>query len=233
MAFDTFDRFTDRARRAVALADQASARMLHDTTDTGHLLLGLIGEGGGTAFAALDALGVTAETAGEAVLRRRPAGDTHPTAHRPFTPRLEKALELALREALQLGCNYVGTEHLLLGLIREGGDTGVQALVACREDADFPSVVRAKVLELLRGYAEAERRAKAPKPVLTLDDGAEVARLFASWAQREGILSRVTEDQCALLARAFMTGFAYGAGRERGETIGAEAVAALARAAGG
>ena len=195
----TFDRYTDRARRAVVLADQAAAGMLHGTVDTGHLLLGLISEGGGVAFTALDALGVTAEAAAEAVRQRRPAGDTHPTAHRPFTPQLKKALELALREGLQLGDNFIATEHLLLGLIREGSDTGALALADCgAPDPEFPAVVRARVREILRGYADTEReaRAEAAKPVLTLEDGSTIARLFASrCAARGQTPTRVTEEQ--------------------------------------
>lgn len=211
-----FDRYTDRARRAVVLADQAAARMLHDTVDTGHLLLGLIGEGGGVAFTALDALGVTTGAASVAVCRRRPAGDADPKARRPFTPQGKKALELALREALHLGHNYIATEHLLLGLIREGSDVGALALADCGiadGDQGFSSIVRAKVMELLRGYAKAERA----KPVLSLEDGATVARLFASWAQQKGALSRATKADLADLAEAFAYGYACGAGKAAGE----------------
>jgi hypothetical protein len=162
-----FDRYTDRARRVVALAGQEAGLMMHDTVDTGHLLLGLLREGEAVAFQALDALAVTLETAREAVGKRRACGDTHPTAARPFTPRLKKALELALREALQLGCTYVATEHLLLGLIKEGSDTGALALADCGKaegDRGFSSQVRAKVLELLHGYAEDGRGGRPAVP---------------------------------------------------------------------
>lgn len=156
-----FDRYADRARRAVFLADQAAIGLGHEAVGTGHLLLGLIGEGGGVAFTALDALGVTTDAAKEAVLRRHPGEDADPGRPRPFTPRLKKVMEFALREALLLGNNFIGTEHLLLGLIREGSDIGALALADCGvpdEDRGFSDVVRAKVLELLHGYAEAERR---------------------------------------------------------------------------
>jgi ATP-dependent Clp protease ATP-binding subunit ClpC len=167
-----FDRYTDRARRVIVLADQAAAAMLHDTVGTGHLLLGLLGEGEGTAFRALDALGVTAEAAAEAVRRHRPAGDTHPTAHRAFSSPLKHALELSLREALQLGCSYVSTEHLLLGLVREGTDAGVLSLVDCGGgDPEFISAVRAKVMELLGGYDRAGGAALPAVPATPAVDG--------------------------------------------------------------
>jgi len=212
-----FDRYTDRARRVVALADQEAGLMMHDSVDTGHLLLGLLREGEAVAFQALDALAVTLETAREAVGKRRACGDTHPTAARPFTPRLKKALELALREALQLGCTYVATEHLLLGLIREGSDTGVLALADCGKaegDRGFSSQVRAKVLELLHGYAEAGRQAEAEKskPVLSLEDGGRIAHLFAAYAQAEGLLAKSTREEVAEHAKTFMHGYACGAG---------------------
>ena len=225
----TFDRYTDRARRAVVLADQAAARMLHGTVDTGHLLLGLIGEGGGVAFRALDSLGVTAQAAAGAVRQRRPAGDTHPTAHRPFTPQLKKAY----LEARRLRRGPAAPREQLhrdgapaaLGLIREKVRyAGALALADCgAPDPEFPATVRARVHEILRGYADTEReaRAEAAKPVLTLEDGSTIARLFASWAQREGILARVTEEQFKDLANAFMYGYACGAGNAAGERAAA------------
>ena len=160
-----FERYTDRARRVIVLADQAARDLGHGTVDTGHLLLGLLGEGEATAFRALDALGVTPETAREAVLERRPAEGTYPGGHRAFTPALKKALEFATRESVKLGCNYVAAEHLLLGLIAEGSDVGALALADCGiadGDRGFLADVRAKVLELLDGYARpAEAAAQA------------------------------------------------------------------------
>lgn len=160
-----FERYTDRAKRAVELAHLAAQGLGHDEVGTDHLLLGLLGEGDGVAFRALGALGVTTEAANEAVCRRHPAEDPVDTGWLPYTPRFKKAAELALREALQLGCNYVGTEHLLLGLIREGSDVGALALADCgiaEGDRGFLDDVRAKVLELLHGYREAEKRAAVP-----------------------------------------------------------------------
>lgn len=159
-----FERYTDRARRVIVLADQAARDLGHDSVDTGHLLLGLLGEGEATAFRALDALGVTPEAAREAVLGRRPAEGAHPGGHRAFTPALKKALELGRRESAKLGCNYVAAEHLLLGLIAEGSDVGALALADCGiaiGDRGFLADVRAKVLELLDGYARPATEAAA------------------------------------------------------------------------
>jgi ATP-dependent Clp protease ATP-binding subunit ClpC len=172
---DMANRYTDRARRVVELARLAAQGLNHSAVGTDHLLLGLIGEGGGVAFTALSELGVTIESASEAVCRHHPAGDAGSPGYLPLTLRLKKTLELALREALQLGHNFVGTEHLLLGLIREGDDVGALALADCgvaEGDKGFLADVRAKVHELLRGYAGAEKRAAVPPsgtlaPVLT------------------------------------------------------------------
>ncbi len=217
-----FERYTDRARRAVELAQEEAADLGHDSVGTDHLLLGLVGEGGGVAFRALDALGVTAAAAGAAVCRRHPAGTARREGHLPFTPEFRKVQEFTRREALQLGNNFIGTEHLLLGLIREDSGTGALALADCgeaEEERGFSEAVRAKVLELLRGYERADRQAKAPGPVLTRDDGPVIAELFASWAEREGILARVTREQCADLAKAFAYGYAHGAGQAAADTV--------------
>jgi ATP-dependent Clp protease ATP-binding subunit ClpC len=156
-----FERYTDRARRVITLTQQAQQDMRHEDADTGHLLVGLIGEGGGVACQALTALGVTPERVREAVWTRHPGGDATPAAYLPFSPRLKKALEMALRESMMRGDNFIGTEHLLLGLIREGSDVGALALAACAS----PSDVRAKVLELLDGY---ERPAAGGEDAVTV-----------------------------------------------------------------
>ena len=150
-----FERYTDRARRVVVLADQAARDMRHPEVDTGHLLVGLAGEGGGVASQALAALAVTPERVREADRDRHPGGDASPSAHRVFAPRLKKALRVRVREAMARGDNFIATEHLLLGLIREGEDVGALALADCGGgDPGFPAVVRAKVTELLDGYAK-------------------------------------------------------------------------------
>jgi hypothetical protein len=178
-----FERYTDRARRVIVLADSEARGLGHDTVDTGHLLLGLLGEGEAVAFRALDALGVTLDAARDAVLKRRPAGGAHPGGHRAFTPPLKRALELGLREAILLNCPYVGTEHLLLGLIREGGDGGALALADCGgSDPGFLGGVRAKVLELLHGYAKAEEARNVVPRVYSApmiqDEGEDVPSLL-------------------------------------------------------
>jgi len=115
-----FERFTDRARRVVVLA-QDEARMLnHDYIGTEHLLLGLIGEGEGVAARALESLGISLDALRQQVEQVIGRGQQAPSGHIPFTPRAKKVMELALREANDLGHSYIGTEHILLGLIREG-----------------------------------------------------------------------------------------------------------------
>jgi ATP-dependent Clp protease ATP-binding subunit ClpA len=220
--YNMFERYTDRAKRSVELAQHAAQGLCHDEVGTEHLFLGLLGEGGGVAFRALDALGVTAEAANEAVCRRHPAGDRAISGWLPYTSRFRKVQELALRVAIERGDNFIATEHLLLGLIRDEGGAGALALADCgvaEGDMGFLADVRAKVLELLRGYDDADQRkadhaeeAQTAAPVVRAGDGPVVAELFASWAQRRGILARVTESQCADLAQAFAYGYACGAG---------------------
>jgi ATP-dependent Clp protease ATP-binding subunit ClpA len=150
-----FERFTDRARRVVVLA-QEEARMLdHNYIGTEHLLLGLINEGEGIAAQALEALGVSLERVRHDVEEIIGRGQTAPASHIPFTPRAKKVLELSLREALQLGHNYIGTEHILLGLVREG--EGVAAQVLEKLGADLERV-RQTVIELLPGSSESAGR---------------------------------------------------------------------------
>ncbi len=123
-----FERFTDRARRVVVLA-QGEARLLdHNYIGTEHLLLGLIAEGEGVGARALQALDVSLPSIRAQIEEIIGRGQTQPTGHIPFTPRAKKVLELSLREALQLGHNYIGTEHLLLGLVREGEGVAAQVL---------------------------------------------------------------------------------------------------------
>ncbi|GGT27758.1 hypothetical protein GCM10010176_085620 [Nonomuraea spiralis] len=124
-----FERFTDRARRVVVLAQEEARLMSHDYIGTEHILLGLIREGEGLASLVLDGCGVELEAVRVFVEREVGRGASSPTGHIPFTPRAKKVLELSLREALQLRHNYIGTEHILLGLIREGEGLAAQALV--------------------------------------------------------------------------------------------------------
>jgi ATP-dependent Clp protease ATP-binding subunit ClpC len=143
-----FERFTDRARRVVVLA-QEEARMLdHNYIGTEHILLGLIHEGEGVAAQALDALGISLPDARRDIEEIIGKGQAAPKGHIPFTPRAKKVLELSLREALQLSHNYIGTEHILLGLVREG--EGVAAQVLQKRGADL-NRVRQAVIQLLSG----------------------------------------------------------------------------------
>ena len=150
-----FERFTDRARRVIILAQDEARLLNHTYIGTEHLLLGLISEGEGVAAKALESLGVSLESVRSQVEEQIGAGSTSPTGYIPFTPRAKKVLELSLREALQLGHNYIGTEHILLGLIREG--EGVAAQVLQKLGADL-SRVRQQVIQLLSGFGGAEGR---------------------------------------------------------------------------
>jgi ATP-dependent Clp protease ATP-binding subunit ClpC len=145
-----FERFTDRARRVVVLAQEEARLLNHNYIGTEHILLGLIHEGEGVAAKALESLGISLEAVRAQVEEIIGHGGSAPSGHIPFTPRAKKVLELSLREALQLGHNYIGTEHILLGLIREG--EGVAAQVLVKLGADL-SRVRQQVIQLLSGYS--------------------------------------------------------------------------------
>jgi ATP-dependent Clp protease ATP-binding subunit ClpC len=145
-----FERFTDRARRVVVLAQEEARMLNHNYIGTEHILLGLIHEGEGVAAKALESLGISLEAVRSQVEEIIGQGQAAPTGHIPFTPRAKKVLELSLREALQLGHNYIGTEHILLGLIREG--EGVAAQVLQKLGADL-NRVRQTVIQLLSGYS--------------------------------------------------------------------------------
>ena len=145
-----FERFTGRARRVVVLAQEEARLLNHNYIGTEHILLGLIHEGEGVAAKALESLGISLEAVRSQVEEIIGQGGSSPSGHIPFTPRAKKVLELSLREALQLGHNYIGTEHILLGLIREG--EGVAAQVLVKLGADL-SRVRQQVIQLLSGYS--------------------------------------------------------------------------------
>ncbi len=153
-----FERFTDRARRVVVLAQEEARGLNHNYIGTEHILLGLIHEGEGVASKALESLGISLEAVREQVQEIIGQGQQAPTGHIPFTPRAKKVLELSLREALQLGHNYIGTEHILLGLIREG--EGVAAQVLVKLGADL-SRVRQQVIQLISGYQGGKEGAAA------------------------------------------------------------------------
>jgi len=159
-----FERFTDRARRVVVLAQEEARHLRHGWIGTEHILLGLLAEEQGIARQALDALGVHAESVREEIRRIVPPGEDTPVGHVPFTPRAKKVLELSLREALQLGHNYIGTEHILLGVARQGEGVAAQVLAGRGAGLDR---VRSQVLLLMSatpGQAPAQvRRWRAPQ----------------------------------------------------------------------
>ena len=144
-----FEKFTDKARRVVVLAQEEAKLLNHNYIGTEHILLGLIHEGEGVAAKALESLGINLDAVRDQVQEIIGQGQQAPSGHIPFTPRAKKVLELSLREALQLGHSYIGTEHLLLGLIREG--EGVAAQVLTRLGADT-NRVRQQVIQLLSGF---------------------------------------------------------------------------------
>jgi ATP-dependent Clp protease ATP-binding subunit ClpC len=165
-----FERFTDRARRVVVLAQEEARMLNHNYIGTEHILLGLIHEGEGVAAKALESLGISLDAVRQQVEEIIGQGQQAPSGHIPFTPRAKKVLELSLREALQLGHNYIGTEHILLGLIREGEGVAAQVLVKLGADLNK---VRQQVIQLLNGYQSKEPTGTAaestPSTSLVLD----------------------------------------------------------------
>ena len=146
-----FERFTDRARRVIVLAQEEARALQHNYIGTEHLLLGLIREGEGVAAKALASKGVELDATRKQVEEMIGKGNAAPNGHIPFTPHAKQVLELSLREALQLGHSYIGTEHILLGLIREGEGVGTQVLI--KMDVDLGEL-RTATIDLIRGSHE-------------------------------------------------------------------------------
>ncbi|MGQ7295263.1 ATP-dependent Clp protease ATP-binding subunit [Quadrisphaera sp. KR29] len=185
-----FERFTDRARRVVVLAQEEARMLNHNYIGTEHILLGLIHEGEGVAAKAMESLGISLDSVREQVQEIIGQGQQAPSGHIPFTPRAKKVLELSLREALQLGHNYIGTEHILLGLIREGEGVAAQVLVKLGADLNR---VRQQVLQLLSGY-QGKEPATAGGPQEGTPSGSLVLDQFGrnlTQAAREGKLDPV------------------------------------------
>jgi ATP-dependent Clp protease ATP-binding subunit ClpA len=155
-----FERFTDRARQTVVLAQEEARRLDHNYIGTEHLLLGMLRDADNVAARALRGLGIALEMVRTDVEQIVGRGDESPGGHIPFTPRAKKVLELSLREALQLGHNYIGTEHILLGLVREGDGLAAQVLV--KRGATLPRVRKAVLDEV--GRAGSERLAPHGRP---------------------------------------------------------------------
>ncbi|MCU1461128.1 MAG: NDP-hexose 4-ketoreductase [Acidimicrobiales bacterium] len=194
-----FERFTDRARRVVVLAQEEARLLNHNYIGTEHILLGLIHEGEGVAAKALESLGISLEAVRNQVEEIIGQGGSSPSGHIPFTPRAKKVLELSLREALQLGHNYIGTEHILLGLIREG--EGVAAQVLVKLGADL-SRVRQQVIQLLSGYQSGKEGAttgggsgseSAPSGSLVLDQFGRNLTTMAREKKLDPVIGRERE----------------------------------------
>ena len=187
-----FERFTDRARRVVVLAQEEAKMLNHNYIGTEHILLGLIHEGEGVAAKALESLSISLESVREQVQEIIGQGQQQPTGHIPFTPRAKKVLELSLREALQLGHNYIGTEHILLGLIREGEGVAAQVLVKLGADLNR---VRQQVIQLLSGFQGKEQVSAGVKEDSgSAQGGSQVLDQFGrnlTQAAREGKLDPV------------------------------------------
>jgi ATP-dependent Clp protease ATP-binding subunit ClpC len=166
-----FERFTDRGRQVVVLAQEEARLLNHNYIGTEHILLGLVHEGQGVASEALLSLGISLEAVRSQVEEIIGQGQAAPTGHIPFTPRAKKVLELSLREALQLGHDYIGTEHILLGLIREG--EGVAAQVLQKLGADL-NRVRQQVIQLLQGYAAPQHPIEASEVTARLERLGEI-----------------------------------------------------------
>ncbi len=193
-----FERFTDRARRVVVLAQEEARMLNHNYIGTEHILLGLVREGEGVAAKALEAMDISLNGVREQVQEIIGEGSHAPSGHIPFTPRAKKVLELSLREALQLGHNYIGTEHILLGLIREG--EGVAAQVLGKLGADLGGV-RQQVIQLLSGYEGKDPVTPGGGPAEGTPSGSTVLDQFGrnlTQAAREGKLDPVIGREMAM-----------------------------------
>jgi ATP-dependent Clp protease ATP-binding subunit ClpC len=191
-----FERFTDRARRVVVLAQEEARMLNHNYIGTEHILLGLIHEGEGVAAKGLEALGISLEGVRAQVEEIIGQGQQAPSGHIPFTPRAKKVFELSLREALQLGHNYIGTEHILLGLIREGEGVAAQVLVKLGADLNR---VRQQVIQLLSGYQGKEAATSGgpaegtPSTSLVLDQFGRNLTQAAREGKLDPVIGRETE----------------------------------------
>jgi ATP-dependent Clp protease ATP-binding subunit ClpA len=222
-----FERFTDRARRVVVLAQEEARLLNHDYVGTEHLLLGMIAEGQGVAATALESLGIRLEAVRAQVEEVIGQGQQAPSGHIPFTPRAKTVLELSLREAKQLGHDYIGTEHLLLGLVREG--EGVAAQVLVKLGADL-SRVRQQVIQLLSGYAGGREAAAEmrPVPVPVPEELREAGEQLAEVRrQKEAAIEAQDFDRAAALRDAEEELLAGLAAREREGTAGVDLAAVV------
>jgi len=179
-----FERFTNRARRVIVLAQDEARLLGHNYVGTEHILLGLLAEGHGVAARALESLGISLDAVRqqvEEIIGRGREGP--PEGHIPFTPRAKKVLELSLRESLDLGHTYIGTEHILLGLIREGEGVAAQVLVGLGLDLEL---VRQRVITLLTGGAS------EPEGAPTVAD--DLRTRLTAMAERLAVIERRLRD---------------------------------------
>jgi len=184
-----FERFTDQARRVVVLAQEEARLLNHNYIGTEHLLLGLVHEGDGPAADALESLGISLDEVRRLVKEAVGPGKHKPSGHIPFTPRAKKALELSLREALQVGHGYIGPEHILLGLIRQGDGVAAQVLVSLGADLDR---VRDQVLSLPAEPGDTAQLAPRVTRRLGLPGRSERALLAGVQARLTDIESRLS-----------------------------------------
>jgi ATP-dependent Clp protease ATP-binding subunit ClpA len=231
-----FERFTDRARRVVVLAQDEARALNHNYIGTEHVLLGLIHEGEGAGAAALEAMGLSLEEIRRQVEEIIGQGQEAPSGHIPFTPRAKKVLELALREALQFGHNYVGTEHIMLGLIREGEGVASQVLTHMGADMDG---AREQVTQLLRNYqstrppAGSVEQVPAPSPSTAESTAAtqpsrSTASMFERFTDRSRRVVVLAQEEARMLNHNYigtehiLLGLIH-----EGEGVGAAALQAL------
>ncbi len=193
-----FEQFTKRARHVVVLSQEAARDLNHNYIGTEHLLLGLLGEPAGIAGRALDQVGVTRSAVQDEVIHQIGRGGRAPSGHLPFTPRAKKVLELGLREALRLSHNYIGTEHLLLGIVTEGRGVAAQILTAQAGDL---MKVRMAVLDLLPATPPGDRLPWPPRPQATPgDDGQDEPGAEGEQRVRATPAAQLSLDQAARLA---------------------------------
>jgi len=198
-----FERLTDRARRVMDLAQDEARRLQHNYIGTEHLLLGLLGEGEGVAAQALESLGIGLAAARQQVEQIAGRGQQAAPEHIPFTPRATKVLGLARREALQLGHHYIGTEHILLGLIREGDGVAAHVLAALGAGLN---PVRQQVLRLLHGTQGTDELA-----------GGRGARQRPPGRRQRGLLPEVLDRVESIEEKLSGIGQRLGAGPETGD----------------
>ena len=181
-----FERFTDRARRVVILAQEEARLLNHNYIGTEHILLGLIHEHEGVAAKALESLDISLESVRAQVEEIIGRGGITPSGHIPFTPRAKKVLELSLRESLQLGHNYIGTEHILLGLLREGEGVAAQVLLKLGADLDR---VREQVVQLLVAQGDASSSASEGEAVPAMGEPSASRSRVLAFRKRVNISS--------------------------------------------